>query len=92
MKTETTPIDLGDRVRCKVTNLEGIVMGMTRYLYGCVRVGIQPAALHQGRPVEAYWVDLPQLELVDRGVVAVKPAERETGGPMPSIPTRNQPG
>lgn len=85
-------IGLGDLVRDRVTGFEGVVTGMTNFLHGCTRVGVQGRALHEGKVQDAQWFDLPQLEMVTPKVVPSGPlAARETapGGPMPSVPTRN---
>ena len=57
--TSTQSIELGDRVACKVTDLVGIVIGITRFLYGCERVGIQASEVKDGQPAEPYWIDFP---------------------------------
>ena len=93
-------VKLGDLVRDSVSGLEGIVVGVSIFLHGCSRVGLQPRELHEGLPVDAYWIDEPQAELVQRAAVPVGDGRRastsemiearrgDTGGPMPSTPTR----
>jgi len=62
-------INLGDRVKDRITGLEGIVIGITTWLYGCRRVTIQPEEIKDGRPSDPSSFDEPQLILVDTGVV-----------------------
>lgn len=77
-------IKLGDLARDTITGFTGVVVAETKWLHGCMRMTLQPKALHDGKPIDAATFDLPQLELV--------PAVREkttsgTGGPRPE-PTR----
>lgn len=84
-------IQLGDRVRDRITGFEGVVIGITDYLYGCRRPIVQPQGMHEGKPKEAQSFDEPQLALVEAGsfkVTAQEPAEK-TGGPRPT-PSRGR--
>lgn len=93
------PIQLGDRVKDRVTGFTGIVVARSEYLHGCRRVGVQPEKLEKdGKPPEAAWFDEPQVDLVKAGVhqsfeakaaAAATPARaaRAPGGPQP-IPPR----
>ena len=58
-------IKLGQRVRDRLTGLEGTVISRTEFLYGCVRVGIQPLEVKDGKPVDSSWVDEPQCDVID---------------------------
>lgn len=75
---------LGDRVRCKITGLVGIMIGKTEYLFGCVRCQVQPEKLTKsgGHP-DSVHLDLDQVEVVKFGVVTgIAPkAAAVTGGP-----------
>ncbi len=86
------PIGLGDRVKDTVTGFTGIVIGVTTWLHGCIRIGVQPEKLGKdGKTQEAVWFDQSQLLLVKAGVhkpmllaVAEAPpaeARRSSGGP-----------
>jgi hypothetical protein len=69
---------LGDEVRDKISGLTGIVVCRTEWLHGCIRLGVQPKEVKDGKPVDASYFDELQLELVkDEGVVN-KP---QAGGP-----------
>lgn len=57
-------IKLGDQVKDKITDLEGTVVGITHYIYGCTQCGIRQKELHSGKIMELEWVDELQLELV----------------------------
>lgn len=73
-------IELGQRVRDKVTGFEGIATGRTVYLAGCVRVVVQPLTLKDGLPQEAQWFDETLLEAVAE---EHKASAKRTGGPRP---------
>jgi hypothetical protein len=73
-------INLGQKVKDRITGMEGIATGRSEYLNGCIRILVQPQALKDGVSVEAQWVDEPQLVIVeDTAVEQAKP----TGGPRP---------
>lgn len=76
-------IKLGDKVKDTVSGMVGIAISRTEFLHGCVRVGVQPQELHEGKPIEAVWIDEPQLDLVTVGVArayeAVKSIARRAG-------------
>ena len=91
------PIDLGDRVKDPITGLTGIVICTTVWLHGCIRMGVQPEKLKDGKQQEAQHFDQSQLVVVKKRVheplvfaaVPAPPAEtrRSNGGP-----TREGPG
>lgn len=82
-------VNVGDRVRDKVTGFVGIVIGKTTWLNGCNRLGVQPTVLHEGKPIDAVWFDEPQLELVE--AEAVSPGPRSTGGPISAPKQKSNP-
>jgi valyl-tRNA synthetase len=83
-------INLGDKVKDKVSGLVGIATARTEWLHGCVRIAVQPQEVKDGKPVDAHYIDEPQLEVVEVGVVAhTVPAER-TYGPRQDETSRPQ--
>lgn len=80
-------IELGDRVQDRISKQKGIIIGVTEWLYGCVRVTIQPEEVKDGKPVEGFSIDLPQCELLKKGVVTPQekldevPKEKKAKGP-----------
>lgn len=82
-------VQLGDEVKDKVTGFKGIVIGITQFLNGCARVGVQAPADKDGSIKPAEWFDDMQLSVTKAAKVKVGP--RNTGGPMISTPTRNTP-
>ncbi len=62
-------INLGDRVKDKITGLKGIVIGKTDWLYGCLRLVVQPEESKDGKPADTFNVDEPQVELLKAAVI-----------------------
>lgn len=77
-------VNLGDRAKDSISGLKGIVVGVTEWLYGCRRVGIQPEALGKdGKVQDTAWFDEAQCEVVKPGAIKT-PAfipVRSPGGP-----------
>lgn len=83
-------IQLGDRVRDRVTGFRGIVVCMSTWLNGCVRCGVQAERVTEdGTLPDTQWIDEPQLEVIASGAVfcdvdAGSPLRRAAvGGPRP---------
>lgn len=75
-------VELGDKVKCLVTGVVGIVTSIAKCLNGCDRATIQPPAGKDKKMPDAFWVDLPQLKITQKNAYKVKPdRERWTGGP-----------
>lgn len=81
-------IKLGSKVRCKVTGLSGIATCRSEFLNGCFRIGIQPPVDKDGKMVESYYVDEPQVEVVEEDVC--QKTSPETGGPV-TMPRESSP-
>ena len=73
---------LGDTVKDTISGFSGVVVARTEWLNGCIRICVQPKALHDGKPIDNHTFDLEQLELVER---AQPKAEVPSGGDRPSI-------
>ena len=83
-------VELGCEVLDVVTGFKGIVTGVSTFLYGCSRIGVQAKADKAGNISDARWFDEPQLKVIKTAKqTKVKQGNRDTGGPMPSTPTRN---
>jgi hypothetical protein len=93
-------VKLGQTVKCKVTGFKGTVTGITNFLYGCRRIGITPKIDKDGKIKDTHWFDEPQVKIlkdVDTKLFPElnEPTElpiksKELGGPIPSIPTKNE--
>ena len=78
-------VELGDRVKDVISGQEGIVYGISDFLYGCRRVAVSPEETKDSNPVNNFWVDEPQLKVLQKeAVIAGKPKKKKkqrTGGP-----------
>jgi hypothetical protein len=77
-------MNVGDRVKDKITGFKGIVVAKTEWLYGCTRLTVQPETLEKGATLKNETFDEPQLLLIKAGVVKggyVPPTEPRTYGP-----------
>lgn len=77
---------LGDKMKDKVSGFEGVAIAKTEWLYGCVRVVLQPMADKDGKLPDTQAFDIDQLESQGSKIERTPSA---TGGPMP-IPTRQK--
>ena len=72
-------IILGDKVRDKVSGLEGIAVTRLEYMNGCVQYTVT-AKIKKGETEIASWnIDQEQLEVMSEKKVKVK--RKPTGGP-----------
>lgn len=62
-------MDLGDLARDSITGFEGVVIGITDWLYNCERVVIQPQKLKDGKVIGDESFDIGQCLLRRKGVV-----------------------
>jgi hypothetical protein len=83
-------INLGDRVRDRMTGIEGIAFGRSSYLTGCDHIGIKRTGTGgDGKAFDMHLVDEPLVELVEKSAFVV-PAAAATkpGGPSLHVPSR----
>ena len=85
-----TNIELGDRVKDRISGFGGIVTARSEYLNGCISMLVQPARLDEGgKKIKGIWFDDVQLEVEEQK--AFGSLERPTGGPERSTPSRERP-
>ena len=89
MAKQNQNIGLGDRVKDQVTGLTGVVVCITEWLHGCIRMGVQPEEHKDGKPAEAVYFDQTQLTLVK---AAVHEPQKLAPAPPPERPTRKSLG
>jgi hypothetical protein len=79
---------LGQRIRDKITGLEGICMAITLWKNGCRRANLQPTTLKDGKPMEMYAIDEQDIELVEPESVPSEATAERSGGdhPMQTLP------
>lgn len=81
-------IELGSKVKDKVTGFTGIAIGETKWLHGCLRYTVQPQERDKdGKIKTTETFDEPQLIVLEgpvkTKVTATPIAERKSGGPAP---------
>lgn len=74
-------IKLGDKVRDRITGMEGVALGRTQWLYGCVRIAVQATVLKDGVSQAMEWIDEPQLESLGASPAAERSEEGDPAGP-----------
>ena len=57
-------VELGQKVKDTLSGVKGTVIARTEWLFGCVRVTIQPTGEKDGVPFDAFSVDEPQVEVI----------------------------
>lgn len=79
--------ELGDKVKDRISGLEGVVTGRIDYLYGCRQVLVNPQEVKDGKPIESSWLDEDRVEVVQAGCIP-RPATAAAaaGGPMLDTP------
>lgn len=79
MKSRTS-LNLGDKVKDKITGFTGIVTARLEYLNGCLRMQVTPDKLDKdGEMRDGMVLDVEQLVLIKAGVHEPAPPG---GGPM----------
>ena len=66
---------LGSKVRDVVSGVTGIAVARTHWLHSCERITIQPPMDKDGKPMDSYTVDEPQIEVIE--------AAKERPEPLP---------
>lgn len=74
-------IELGDKVKCRVTGFTGIAVARTIWLNGCDRITIQPPVGKDGKHPEGYTFDEAAVEVITKGAAALPQPKHERGGP-----------
>ena len=82
-------IQLGKKVRDKITGFEGTLVGEARYLYGCNQLCVAPA-VKEGNFQESRWFDDGRLYEIGEGFDAndVKSPSNKPGGPDRGAPAK----
>jgi hypothetical protein len=80
---------LGEVYQDMITGFEGVATSRTTYLYGCVRVALEPKTLHEGKPIEANYFDEQRLVHVKSGEKVTTDAK--SGGDWRVPPRRDPP-
>jgi len=79
-------IELGMKLKDKVTGLTGIAVAKVEYLNGCVQYCVKPEMGKDKKYPDGQYIDVAQLEVVGKGLSLKKKA---TGGVMGDTPSSN---
>lgn len=79
---------IGDRVRAKVCDFEGIVTTHARHLAGCDRLFVIPRVGADGKFVEGMWCDIDMLTIIEPNAVEPVTYDRTAPGGIDLPPTR----
>ena len=76
-------IELGMRIKDKVTGFKGIAVSKCIYLNGCIQFAVKPPVDEKGDIKKDVWIDEAQLEIIDRGILPEPKAKPKSK----SVPT-----
>jgi hypothetical protein len=68
-------IDLGDKVKDRITGCIGIVIARTEYLAGNVQCNVQPIMAKDDVPQSDFWVGEYRLEVIESKAILGGPKE-----------------
>ena len=78
-------IELGNKVRDKVTGFEGIATAKIEYINGCIQFCVKPKVKEDGKMPDGEYIDVDELEIVDKGIIIEADS---TGGPQRDCPRK----
>ena len=78
-------IELGNKVRDKVTGFEGIAIAKIEYINGCIQFCVKPKVKEDGKMPDGEYIDVDDLEIVYKGIIIEADS---TGGPQRDYPRK----
>ena len=78
-------IELGQKVKDRITGFKGIAVAKIEYLNGCIRYQIQPKKDKEGKIPESEWIDEQQLEKKEKKEKNGGPGKTPSGFSVPQI-------
>lgn len=83
-------IELGKKVKDKVTGFTGIAVTKCEYLNGCIQYEVAAPVDKDGKKTDTIWVDEVQMEVINDGVLVnfsiLEKREARPGGGFRSHP------
>lgn len=64
-------IELGQKVKDRITGFEGVVTGRCAYISGCDQALVTPPVDKEGKHVEAHWFDVQRLQVLPDRVITL---------------------
>lgn len=77
-------VELGDRVKCKITGFQGIVTSYAKCLTGCDRITVQPPVDKDGKHPDPLWFDANAVEIIEKNKVKLEDVRGKVKGGPPS--------
>lgn len=74
-------VEMGDRVKDKVTGFEGTVTARVVYLNGCVQFCVDPGIDKDGKTQDHHYIDEGQLSVVEKNACSLPQMFTEEGPP-----------
>ncbi len=89
-------VELGSKVKDKITGFKGVAVARCVYLNGCVQFEIEPSQLKDGVPQKSYWLDEQRVILIlkIKSTTKTKPKHKihfSMGGGPQNNPTKKSP-
>lgn len=86
-------IELGDEVKCKITEFKGVVTALSQCLTGCDRAGVRGPLTSDGKLGEEYWFDIPALKIIGKNKIKLESVQSKTkkGGPPTQVRSKQNP-
>ena len=82
-------VKLGQQVKDRVTDYEGIVVAVTEHLQGCRRITVQGKVTKEGTIGDGYVFDEPDLTIIGPGISEPPKPKKSAGGPHGIAKVRN---
>lgn len=83
-------INLGDKVKDKVTGFTGVAVSKVEYLNGCIQFCVTPKIKSkENKMPDGVYIDQQQLEVVGKKTVVKR---KKTGGVMSNTPSASYRG
>jgi hypothetical protein len=80
-------MNLGAKVKDKITGFEGITTGKASYITGCDQFLVQPP-VKNGDFVEGRWFDIGRLDIIEKNVITEQSVQAEENGCDTSAPIK----
>lgn len=65
-------VQLGRKVKDRITGFTGTVTGFVTYISGCNQALVAPPVGSDGKAPDSWWLDEQRLDYVDESVVTLK--------------------
>lgn len=78
-------INLGDKVKDKITGFEGIAVARVEYLTGCTRYEVKPDKLKDEKTIDSEWIDERQLTVTKSDKIVLNKSDNAGPGNIPTV-------